>query len=100
MEDIERDLREDRLGAQTAERQRQVLHRMLDAQRSVYQRDQQRHQRVAERPKPFRLPPSPPELTPRNPPPAQPGAAPTEEAGLPLDFEDLVRQYYRALAAR
>jgi hypothetical protein len=71
---------------------------MLDAQRSVYKKDQQRRQRIAERPKPFRLPPSPPELTPRNPPPVASNVTPGEDSDLPLDFEDVVRQYFRALA--
>jgi hypothetical protein len=97
MEDVERELREERFGGETAARQQDILRRMLDAQRSVYQKEQQRRQRVAERPKPFRLPASPPELTPRNSPP-QPTASPGAEGDLPLDFEDVVRQYFRALA--
>jgi len=98
MNDVEQDLREDRLGSQTVARQHEVLRRMLDAQRSVYQKDQQRRQRIAERPKPFRLPPSPPELTPRSPPQSRAELTPGEETELPLDYEDVVRQYFRALA--
>jgi len=98
MQDVEQDLRAERLGSQTVARQQEVLRRMLDAQRSVYKKDQQRRQRIAERPKPFRLPPSPPELTPRNPPPSRSDVTPGEDADLPLDFEDVVRQYFRALA--
>ncbi|MBM3500081.1 MAG: DUF4175 domain-containing protein, partial [Armatimonadetes bacterium] len=84
MQDVERDLRAERHGGQTALRQQEILRRMLDAQRSVYQKDQQRRQRVAERPKPFRLPPSPPELTPRAAPPRS-APTPDEDAELPLD---------------
>ena len=98
MRDVEQDLRAERLGSQTVARQQDVLRRMLDAQRSVYKKDQQRRQRIAERPKPFRLPPSPPELTPRNPPPVRSAVTPGEDAQLPLDFEDVVRGYFRALA--
>ncbi|MBM3472070.1 MAG: DUF4175 family protein [Armatimonadetes bacterium] len=98
MREVEQDLRAERLGGQTVARQQDVLRRMLDAQRSVYKKDQQRRQRIAERPKPFRLPPSPPELTPRNPPPARSDVTPGEDSELPLDFEDVVRQYFRALA--
>ncbi|MGQ9731651.1 MAG: hypothetical protein ACUVX8_10315 [Candidatus Zipacnadales bacterium] len=98
MEDVEQELRADRLSNETLTRQQEILHRMLDAQRSVYKKDQERRQRIAERPKPFRLPPSPPELTPRPPPQRAPGEVPNEEGELPLDFEDIVRQYFRALA--
>jgi hypothetical protein len=98
MRDVEQDLRAERAGSQTVARQQEVLRRMLDAQRSVYKKDQQRRQRIAERPKPFRLPPSPPELTPRNPPPVASNVTPGEDSDLPLDFEDVVRQYFRALA--
>ena len=71
---------------------------MLDAQRSVYKKDQQRRRRVAERPKPFRLPPSPPELTQRHDPPLGPRATSGDDALLPLDYEDVVKEYFRALA--
>lgn len=97
MRDVEQQLRENRLTTRTLMRQREILHRMLDAQRSVYQKEQQRRQRVAERPKPFRIPPSPPELTPRRPPP-RPSIISDGELDLPLDFEDVVRHYFRALA--
>jgi hypothetical protein len=98
MEDVEQQLAGGRLGRQTLDQQRDILHRMLDAQRSVYKKDEQRRRRTAERPKPFRLPPSPPELRPRKAPPAGPQMTASEDASLPLDFEDIVREYFRALA--
>ncbi len=98
MGDVEQQLREGRLGNETAKRQQDILRRMLDAQRSVYKKDQQRRRRVAERPKPFRLPPSPPELTQRHDPPLGPRATSGDDALLPLDYEDVVKEYFRALA--
>lgn len=98
MEDVEQELRGGRLGSETLTRQQDILHRMLDAQRSVYKKDQQRRRRVAERPEPFELPPSPPGLTPRRDPEAAPVVGPSENAELPLDYDDIVREYFRALA--
>lgn len=98
MRDVEQQLRQERLGRETVQRQQDILHRMLDAQRSVYQRNEERRQRVSERPKPFRLPPSPPELRPRTTPQTGPRMTPGDDAQLPLDFEDIVREYFRALS--
>ena len=98
MEDVEQQLTRERLGRQTVEQQRDILHRMLDAQRSVYKKDEQRRRRTAERPKPFRLPASPPELRPRRTPPAGPRLTTGGDESLPLDYEDIVREYFRALA--
>jgi hypothetical protein len=98
MKDVEQQLREDRLAKETLQRQQDILHRMLDAQRSVYQKNEERRERVSERPKPFRLPPSPPELRPRTPPQTGPRMNAGDTAELPLDFEDVVREYFRALA--
>ena len=98
MRDVEQQLREQRLGRETLQRQQDILHRMLDAQRSVYHKNEERRQRVSERPKPFRLPPSPPELRPRTAPQTGPRLTPGDDAQLPLDFEDIVREYFRALS--
>jgi hypothetical protein len=100
MKDVEQRLREERLGRETQQRQADILRHMLDAQRSVYRKNEERRERVSERPKPFRLPPSPPELKPRSAPQTGPRMTPGEGADLPLDFEDLVREYFRALAER
>ncbi|MGH7495221.1 MAG: DUF4175 family protein [bacterium] len=53
MEEVVKDLQENRLGRQTLERQQQILSRMLDAQRSMRERDLS-EERQAERSKNYR----------------------------------------------
>jgi hypothetical protein len=99
MDDITKDLQQQKVTQRTLRTQEDVLHRMLDAQRSIHEKEQRQHERKAERPKPYQPPPSPPELTlaqKGKPATAKTPALPPEEA-LPLGFEDLVRGYFRAL---
>ncbi len=102
MEDVEDDLKQDRLQQRTLRLQEDIVHRMLDAQRSIHEKEQRHHERKAERPRPYRTPPSPPRLTAEQtgaPPKVQiPTTLPDEP--LPLDFENLVRGYFRALATQ
>jgi hypothetical protein len=98
MEKVEGDLRSGRIQRETVERQERILEKMLEAQRSLYTRDEERSERKAERPSAFEPPPSPPALS--------PGlmSRQTLEVGrgrgvqaLPRGYEDLVREYYRRL---
>ena len=98
MEKVEGDLRSGRIERQTIERQDRILEKMLEAQRSLYTKDQERSERKAERPQAFDPPPSPPAIS--------PGlmTRPTLEVergrgsnALPRGYEDLVREYYRRL---
>ncbi len=95
---VEGDLRDGRVGRETLQRQGQILQKMLDAQRSLYARDEERSERRAEQPKAFEPPPSPPVLSPslmRAPEVrlSSPGAG----GRLPAGFEDLVEAYYMRL---
>ena len=63
MDDVEKDLRgEQNVTRETYRRQADILHKMLDAQRSLYQKDREDRQRKAEAPKPYKPPSSPPAL--------------------------------------
>ncbi|MFW5868243.1 MAG: DUF4175 family protein, partial [Armatimonadota bacterium] len=64
MEKVEGDLRSGRIERQTIERQERILEKMLEAQRSLYTKDQERSERKAERPEAFEPPPSPPAISP------------------------------------
>jgi hypothetical protein len=99
MEEVVKDLQENRLGRQTLERQQQILSRMLDAQRSMRERDLS-EERQAERSKNYRG--------------ADPGALP-ENLGerrtkiqedllralrekYSRDYRELIQKYFEALA--
>jgi len=98
MEKVEDELRSGRIERETVERQERILEKMLEAQRSLYTREQERSERKAERPQAWEPPPSPPPLSPsllRAPTVSvEPGAG-TER--LPRGYEDLVREYFRVL---
>lgn len=96
MDDVEKDLRGQEVTRQTYRTQADILHKMLDAQRSLYQKDHEDRQRKAEAPKPYKPPSSPPALRQtltQRPLPAM--SAP--KADLPLGYEDLTRQYFEAM---
>jgi hypothetical protein len=100
MDDVEKDLRGQNVTKETYRSQQDILHRMLDAQRSLYQKEREDRQRKAEAPKPYKPPSSPPALrhtlTQKAPPPAL--NAPQRD--LPLGYEDLTRKYFEALGRR
>lgn len=95
MEKIEDDLKARQLAAQTLNRQRDVLHKMLDAQRSLYSKDKQSPERKAEAPRPYQPPRSPPVLRPDQTRVPQSPRRPSSPAfwDLPLDFEQVTRAY-------
>ncbi|MEN6643751.1 MAG: DUF4175 family protein [Armatimonadia bacterium] len=98
MNEVEKDLRGESLGRQTYRRQENILHKMLDAQRSLYQRDREERQRLAEAPKPYKRPSSPPALRPSPQPAASVTAVQPPQQDLPLGYEELTRAYLRAVA--
>ena len=98
MNDVEKDLQGQNVTRQTYRRQADILHKMLDAQRSLYQKDREDRQRKAEAPKPYKPQSSPPalrqSLTQKPPPPM----VNTPRQDLPLGYEDLTRKYFEALS--
>jgi len=98
MEQVEDEMRSGRIERETVERQERILERMLEAQRSLYTREQERSERQAERPTAWEPPPPPPALSPsllRAPSVmVRPGAG---AEALPRGYEELVREYFRAL---
>ncbi|MGD9494718.1 MAG: hypothetical protein AB7Y46_00280 [Armatimonadota bacterium] len=98
MEQVEDELRAGRIERETVHRQERILEKMLEAQRSLYTREQEREERKAERPSAWQPPPSPPALSPsllRAPAlQVRPGAG---AQALPRGYEELVREYFRAL---
>lgn len=97
MDEVEQEMRGARVTKETYRTQAQILHKLLDAQRSLYRKDQQDRQRRAEAPRPYKRPSSPPEL--RQPTRRSPTATTTSPPArdLPLGYEDLTRQYFEAL---
>lgn len=98
MEKVEGDLRSGRLQRETIERQGRILEKMLEAQRSLYTKERESPERKAERPTVFEPPPSPPALSPSL--TRSRGIEVQRGRGadrLPRGWEDLVREYYRAL---
>lgn len=98
MEKVEGDLRSGRMRRETVERQERILEKMLEAQRSLYTKQQERSERKAERPGEWEPPPSPPPLSPSL--LRAPGVSVERgEAAetLPRGYEDAVRQYFRLL---
>lgn len=101
MNEVAKDLSQRRLTAQTKQRQDDILHKMLDAQRSLYTRQQESRERVAERPKPWTPPPSPPAVKAAEPPKLR--LPPTEERPVirvPSDYQALAAAYERRIGAR
>lgn len=99
MEEVVKDLQENRLGRQTLERQQQILSRMLDAQRSMRERDLSEERR-AERSKHYRGP-DPGQL------PADLGERRTKlqedllramREKYARDYRELIQKYFEALA--
>ncbi|MFO8081835.1 MAG: DUF4175 family protein [Armatimonadota bacterium] len=98
MEKVEDDLRSGRIERETIERQERILEKMLEAQRSLYTKDQERSERKAERPQSFEPPPSPPAISPSL--MSRPSLEIQRGRGsesLPRGYEDLVREYYHRL---
>ncbi|MBC7289037.1 MAG: hypothetical protein H5T86_13570, partial [Armatimonadetes bacterium] len=92
MDEVAQDLKDLRLTPKTITRQRDILHKMLDAQRSLYTKQQLSHERVAERPKPYKPAPSPPKLVEQAPPRLK-----LPESGRP--FRPPVPEAFRGLAS-
>jgi hypothetical protein len=100
MDDVEKDLRGQNVTRETYRSQQDILHKMLDAQRSLYQKEREDRQRKAEAPKPYKRPSSPPALRQtltQKPPPT---ALNAPQRDLPLGYEDLTRKYFEALGRR
>lgn len=98
MEQVEDELKSGRIERETVERQEDILDRMLEAQRSLYQREEERPERKAERPGAWEAPPSPPALSPsllRAPKLDVRRGQQTQR--LPRGYEEMVRDYFRAL---
>jgi hypothetical protein len=99
MNEVEQDLRREQATQRTYRQQEHILHKMLDAQRSLYDKERESRERIAEAPRPYRPAASPPALRPS---PTRPlGAGPTSPPReLPLGYEDLTRAYFEALGRR
>ena len=95
MQKVEDDLRGGAVTQQTLRTQRDILHKMLDAQRSLYSKDKQSKERKAEAPKPYEPPPRPPLLRPEHSRPAKVLRERRElqDPELPLDFEAATQEY-------
>jgi len=101
MDQVAQDLSQRRLTAQTKQRQQDILHRMLDAQRSLYTRERQSRERVAERPRPWTPPPSPPALRLAEPPKLR--LPPAQEAPVirvPAEYRAVAAAYERRIGAK
>lgn len=98
MDDVARDLRQRKLTPQTKTKQRDILHKMLDAQRSLYTRRQHSRRRIAESPKPYRPPPSPPAVSSSHKPAIQlPPAPQTASIPVPPEYRDLAYAYIQRI---
>jgi uncharacterized phage infection (PIP) family protein YhgE len=96
MDDTARDLRQQYLGAETKTRQRDILRKMLDAQQSMYTRERESRERVAERPKAYKASGSPPALHVEGPPRLKlPKAEETTTFGVPDEYKDAAAAYER-----
>jgi len=96
MEDVEEDLRQVRAGRETLQTQGDILRKMLDAQRSLHTKEH-RPERKAVQAKPYEIPKSPPKLQPPKSARAESAEPMMPPEALPLDFEELVRDYFRWL---
>lgn len=97
MDDVEDQLRHDQVTQRTYRQQEHILHKMLDAQRSIYDKERESRERIAEAPKPYRPPASPPILH-KAPVPPLTLRASGSPRDLPLGYEDLARRYLEALS--
>ena len=95
MEDVEKDLEQYKADRETLKTQADILHKMLDAQRSLHTKSE-RPERKAVQAKPYQPPPSPPALKKSEGPKVRPPTINPQEP-LPLGFEDLVRRYMEAV---
>ncbi len=96
MDDTARDLRQQHLGAETKTRQRDILRKMLDAQQSMYTRERESRDRVAERPKAYKPAATPPALHSSEPPKLKlPKADETATFGVPSEYRDAAAAYER-----
>ncbi|MFQ6133828.1 MAG: hypothetical protein ACE5R4_17435, partial [Armatimonadota bacterium] len=95
MEQVGEDLEQYQADRETLKTQAEILHKMLDAQRSLHTKAE-RPERKAEQAKPYQTPPSPPALKPYETPTVRPPTISPQEP-LPLDFEDLVKKYMEAI---
>lgn len=98
MEQVEDEMKSGRIERETVERQESIIDKMLEAQRSLYQREEERPERKAERPSAWEPPPSPPALSPsllRT--PKLEVRRGQETQRLPRGYEEMVRDYFRAL---
>lgn len=95
MQKSESDMRGGSVTRQTLLRQRDILHKMLDAQRSLYSKQEQGKERKAEAPRPYSPPKAPPLLRPdqARPPHADRQRSDLSSPELPLDFEAVAREY-------
>lgn len=97
MEQVEDDLQSGQVSAQTSERQRDILRKMLDAQRSLYSKQEESPQRKAEAPRPYSPPTAPPALRPDQTRPVTRSRDRRDmgPADMPLDFETITQEYLR-----
>ena len=95
MKEVEGDLEGARVTPRTIQKQRDILRKMMDAQHSLYNKEQESKERVAEKPKAWTPPQSPPRLLPSQltPPPVKGERKELVEERLPLDYEGLVKAY-------
>jgi hypothetical protein len=100
MDEVEADLRREQVTPRTFRQQDHILHKMLDAQRSLYDKERESRERVAEAPKPYRPAPSPPALCPAPSTPLRATGPSRSPQDLPLGYEDLTRQYLQARGRR
>ena len=95
MQKSEDEMRGGDVTQQTLLRQRDILHKMLDAQRSLYSKKKESKERKAEAPKPYTPPQAPPLLRPdqTRPPEVKRERRDTGSGEMPLDFEAVTRAY-------
>jgi len=99
MQKVEDDLRGRKITPQTLQQQRDILHKMLDAQRSLYSKDKESRERKAEAPRPYKPPKAPPVLRPdlMRPTPTPQRRQDLGSSELPLDYEAITRAYLERL---
>jgi hypothetical protein len=99
MKDVEEDLANRQVTPETLQRQQRILSRMLDAQRSIHQREYSR-QRQAETADGFVRPPSPGEfsLTSDKPGQLEEDLLRAKRQGFSRDYLDLIKRYYEAIS--
>jgi len=95
MEKVEDALKGAKVTTETRQQQREILHKMLDAQRSLYSKQKESKERKAEVPQAYKPPKAPPVLRPdqTRPPKTDRRRRETGTPELPLDFEAVTREY-------